>query len=78
MNYITVCKIIVGGSAVLAVAGLNYRPSAGGAYIAAAKRAPEPIPDHLLAKYERQFCVNVGFRTSCPDWVKKVYPGIGE
>jgi hypothetical protein len=38
----------------------------------------ETIPDHLLAKYERQFCVNVGFRTSCPEWVKKVYPGIGE
>jgi hypothetical protein len=37
MNYITVCKIIVGGSAALAVAGLNYqsdRPSAGGQYIA--------------------------------------------
>jgi hypothetical protein len=80
MNYITVCKIMVGASAVLALAGLNYqsdRPSAGGEYIAA-KRAPEPIPDHLLAKYERQFCVNVGFKTSCPDWVKKVYPGIGE
>jgi hypothetical protein len=76
MNYITFCKIIVGTSAVLAVAALNYksdRPSAGGA---TAQRAP--IPDHLLAKYERQFCVNVGFRTSCPDWVKKVYPGIGE
>jgi hypothetical protein len=77
MNVYTVCKIIVGVSAAIAVAGLYYqsdRPSAGGE----AKRAPDRIPDHLLAKYERQFCVNVGFHTSCPDWVKKAYPGIGE
>jgi hypothetical protein len=40
MNYITVCKIMVGASAILALAGLNSqsdRPSAGRQYIASAK-----------------------------------------
>jgi hypothetical protein len=74
MNVYTFCKVIVGASAAIAVAGAYYQDRAS----YQAKRAPDPIPDHLLAKYERQFCVNVGFHTSCPDWVKKAYPGIGE